>query len=293
MNFSRRDFLKTSGILSFGFTFTPQILFAQNNQRFSDFKALVVFNMMGGNDALNTFIPGDKSKTGEYRDYDTYASLRNSETRINAKDYMGDLKKYIDSEGNVAFGNIEDAPYYDSSKSTAVSCKKGFYLHQKSGFDGKIATNILMPEFAAWVEKGYVAVIQNVGNISGPWTKSELLNEPQKVPPFIFAHDHQSNLMQMGKASTTAGTTGWLGRLEDKWRLNQNSVYDMNINLSPFGTNKMMFGKTSLGMDYSNTGPKSIDMSYYDENLEYLFGQRRVDNMFGNLFIKKRKSVYG
>ena len=290
----RRAFLKLSSLLGIGATLSPQMLFAEE-KNFTDFKALVIVNMMGGNDALNMFVPGEASKTGQYKDYTTYASLRNSQTRIEANDFMGALKSLQDSNNhnNIAFGNIGDAPYYDSSKLASNACKKGFYLHQGSGFEGKIGTNVMMPEFANWVEKGRVAVVQNVGNISGPWSKQELQNDTTKVPPFIFAHDHQSRLMQMGKASTIVGTTGWLGRLSDTWDLHENSTYDININISPFGTNRAMFGSTSLGMDYSNVGPKSVDMTYYNSALEGAFGNRSsVGGIFEQLYIKTRKRVY-
>ncbi len=293
-SFDRREFIKLSGILGMGAALSPQLLFGDGGKSFNDFKALVIVNLMGGNDALNMFVPGDESKTGQYKGYDTYAALRNDQTAITSKDFMNDLKKLQDSnnKNNIAFGSISDAPYYDSSKLASHSCKKGFYLHQGSGFGGKIGTNVMMPEFASWVEKGRVAVVQNVGNISGPWSKDDLKNDPKKVPPFIFAHDHQSRLMQMGKASTIVGTTGWLGRLSDTWGLHENGTYDMNINISPFGTNRSMFGTSSLGMDYSNVGPKSINSSYYDPKLEEAFGNRAVGNRFENLYIKTRKRVY-
>ena len=283
--------MKIGTLLGFGMTLSPQTLWADGGKSFDDFKALVIVNMMGGNDALNMFVPGEAAKTGQYKDYDTYASLRNAQTRIDARDFMSELINLRDNDGHIAFGNIGDAPYYDSSKLASRSCQKGFYLHG-GAFGEKIGTNVIMPEFADWVEKGRVAVVQNVGNISGPWSKQQLLDDPKKVPPFIFAHDHQSRLMQMGKASTIVGTTGWLGRLNDTWQLNEDSTYEMNINISPFGTNRAMFGTSGLGMDYSNVGPKSVDLTYYDSALEEAFGNRTVGNMFEKLYVKTRKRVY-
>lgn len=292
-DFTRRDFIRSTGLLVLGSALSPEMLWA-GSRNFTDFKALVIVNMMGGNDALNMFVPGEASKTGQYKDYNTYAALRNNETRIDSSDFMSVLQNLRDSNNhnNIAFGSVSDAPYYDSSKIAATSCKKGFYLHNGSRFSGKIGTNVMMPEFANWVEKGRVAVVQNVGNISGAWSKSDLRNDAGKVPPFIFAHDHQARLMQMGKAGSLSGTTGWLGRLGDTWGLAESTVYEMNINISPFGTNRTMFGTTSLGMDYSNVGPKSVDLSYYDPNLERAFGNRSVGNIFQNLYIKNRKRIY-
>ena len=288
---NRRDFIKSTGLLTLGVALSPQRLLANGGKTFSDFKALVIVNMMGGNDALNMFVPGDATKTGQYKDYDTYASLRNSQTRVEATDFMSDLKRQRDGGGHIAFGQIGDAPYYDGSHLASRSCKKGFYLHG-GVFGEKIGTNVMMPEFANWIENGRVSVVQNMGNISGPWSKDALRNDASKVPPFIFAHDHQSHLMQMGKAGSLRGTTGWLGRLGDAWGLDENNAYEMNINISPFGANRMMFGASGLGMDYSNVGPKSIDMTYYDQNLESAFGNRNVGNPFRNLYINSRKRVF-
>ena len=293
--FNRRDFIRTTGLMTMGAALSPQMLWADDSQKsFTDFKALVIFSLRGGVDALSMFVPGAAAHTGQYKDYDTYASLRNAQTRIDSKDHMSALRALRDSgnHNNIAFGAISDAPYYDKSGKTAVSCQKGFYLHTGSGFGSRIGTNILMPEFANWVEKGRVAVVQNVGNISGPWSKQQLHDDADKVPPFIYSHYHQARLMQLGKAETFIGSTGWLGRLNDIWKLNEDPIYEMNINISPFGTNQLMFGNTSLGMDYSNTGPKSVDMNYYNAELEKSFGNRTVSNKFGRLYIETRKKVY-
>jgi uncharacterized protein (DUF1501 family) len=252
---NRRDFFKFAGGATLSSFLVPDELLANNGKDFNDFKVLVVVDMMGGNDALNMFVPAD-SRSGITTGYESYAKNRTSVTKVKDRDLMGELRAKIDSNGALAFGGAQDNPYYDGG-SIKNAYTKGFYLLDKENFDSKVGINPLMPELAYWLDRGKGAVVQNVGVLVEPATKSELKSKQKKHPPFIFAHDAQNILMKTGQASSVTVPTGWLGRLADEWQgLNGGSgVYKMNINLSPFGRFRMFFGNKTVPMTIGVHGP--------------------------------------
>ena len=68
----RREFLKLSGLTGVGLYAFPEYLLASEN---SDYKAIVIVLLHGGNDSINMFIAsGDDAKKG----YGNYASIRTS-----------------------------------------------------------------------------------------------------------------------------------------------------------------------------------------------------------------------
>ncbi len=285
----RRDFLRYGSIFGTGALCTPTLLLGDDARSFSDFKAIVTVGMRGGNDALNTFIPaGSDSKAG----YDNYKKVRSAIAAIPSNDSMDKLKKLVDTSGALAIGNASDNPYYDNNKNIAASYKKGFYLHDDSRFKGKIATNIMMPEVAYWLDRGRGAVVQNMGNISAPYTKSELKADPGKLPPFVFAHDQQSRLAHLGTADSISRPNGWLGLIADQWgSVNPETIYKMNVNLSPYGTDRALFGALTVPMNFSQNGP--VDMQkFIDKEFETWANNRTYSDMFENFYTKLRKSSF-
>ena len=247
--FNRRDFLRLTGI---GVTSMamPQILSADSD--FDDFKVLVAIKLNGGNDSLNTFIPAytdDPKKTG----YENYADIRTGFAKISDKNLMDKLRSGI-SDGKLNLSASTSNPYSvgDITK-VEDSYKLGFYLlDKKDTFDSKIAVNSMMPEVAYLMDQGKGAVIQNVGVASRPITKSNM-----KKPSMLFSHMDQSIMVASGQATKVGYPTGWLGRLADRWgSVNNSSIYPMNINLSSYGTQKLLFGATSSALNFPSRGPK-------------------------------------
>ena len=284
----RRDFLKFSGGAILSSFVIPEELLADDGKSFNDFKVLVVVDMMGGNDAINTYIPAN-SQVGINTGYEAYSKARSGVVRIEDKDLMDELRGKIDSSGYLSFSNTSSNPYYTDG-STYKSYIKGFYLLDKNGFDKKVAINPMMPEVAYWLDRGKGAIIQNVGNISQPITKDGLRSGSDPRPPFLFAHNQQSILMRTGQASSITFPTGWLGRVADKWKgLNGNDVYKMNINLSSFGRYKMFFGNSTEPMAYNSNGP--IDFAGLDTSLQNEMADVGINDMFHSLYSKINKEI--
>jgi len=258
-DFNRRAFLKLSGGIGLSTFVVPDALLANNGEDFSDFKAMVVVDLQGGNDAINMFIPAD-DRSGITTGYNTYAADRTELTRIEANNLMGALRSKVDSNGHLLLDTGSGNPYAVSGNKTADCYRKGFYLLDRNGFDKKVAINAMMPEVAYWLDRGHGAIIQNTGSLIQPTTKSQLKNKEVPIPPFLFAHNQQAILMKTGQASSINIPTGWMGRVADKWSgLYEGSIYKMNINLSTFGQYKMFFGNNTKPMSYSGYGPVSYD----------------------------------
>jgi len=289
-NLHRRDFLKMVGGITVSSFAVPENLFANDGSGLNDFKALVVVDMHGGNDALNMFVPADAT-TGSKTGYDYYAKARSSAIRIEANDLMGKLRQSVDNNGHLIMGTGSNNIYYDGND-IKKSYKTGFYLLDKNGFDSKVAINPLMPELAYWFDRGKGAIVQNVGSISAPATKQDLRNKKVKVPPFIFAHNQQAKLMKTGQAASINIPTGWLGRAADKWTgLSYAGVYKMNISLSTYGRYEMFFGNRTSPMSYSSRGPVSYDKRIFSNTLYNNLADAGRTDMFHSIYNKVNKSM--
>ncbi len=286
----RRDFLKYAALAG-GVSAFPQILSADPGNQLSGFKAVVLVDLQGGNDALNTFIPASGDAiTG----YDNYVKQRASGIAIPNKDLMSDLRNLVNG-GKLEIGSAAANPYNSDGKMEAANhYMKGFYL-LNNHFDSKIAINAMMPELAFWMDQGRGAVIQNVGNIGAPYTKSELLKDKSKRPPSLFAHNIQNLLAHLGLSYSMTVPTGWMGKLADQWgNVNGDPVYKMNINLSGYGIEHAMFGATTSPMNFSYRGPQSFDGAL-KKNFEKWVNETRAEgnqDIFRNLSRALRKSSY-
>ncbi len=286
----RREFLKFAAILGGAGAF-PQILSADPGNTLSGFKAIVLVDLRGGNDALNTFIPtGSDSKTG----YGNYVKQRASGIAIPDNDLMGDLRNLVGESGYLEIGSESANPYNVGGTDEAKHYMKGFYLLNRH-FDSKIAVNAMMPELAYWLDRGRGAVIQNVGNIAAPYTKSELLSDKSKLPPSLFAHNIQNLLAHLGVSSSMTVPTGWLGKLADQWGdVNGDTIYEMNINLSGYGIERAMFGANTSPMNYSFSGPTRLGKHLNSDYEEWVNKTRKAGDKdpFRNLAASLRRKSY-
>ena len=246
----KRDFLKYSLLAGVSTLALPKNLFAQSPD-FSDYKAIVVVFQGGGSDGLNTFIPySSDAKTG----YSNYASIRdvlrveNNELALNT------------NAGELSLSKGAGNPYYKNN-SIGDAYLNGLYSHTLNGAKLPYATNGVMPELAHIINEGNGAIIANVGNLIAPATKSELLGQKKPLPPFLYAHNHQTKLTLCGEASDL-NANGWAGRLFDTWdNLAASSIYGMNISFS--GATHLFYGAKTEGLKLSPWGPTKY---YYTPN---------------------------
>ena len=267
----RRDFLKLSAIAAIALAL-PKKAFAEKGN--SDYKAIVVVYLTGGNDGLNMFIPStNNEKTG----YPPYARGRE-----NLKVDNKELTLPLDNDGNL---DLSSGNPYNVDGDLDSAYTKGFYKH--SGLD--LATNGVMPELAHLIDKGKVAIIANAGNLIEPATKEELKSGIKPTPPFLFAHNHQKTLTLNGIASQLK-YTGWAGRVYDEWQgVNGDSVYRLNMGI---GSNSHIFyADKTEPLVVSSSGPKryewSIKRDIYNNLLDI-----QTNDIFKDLYSKKQKHSF-
>ncbi len=267
---SRRDFLKFSmaGVSSLAL---PTTLFGTESS-FSDYKALVVIYNAGGNDGLNMFIPsGSDEKSG----YPNYAKIRDSIRVVDNELTLPISDNRLDLTGGNPYAQDNDL---------MLSYTKGFYKH--NGLD--VATNALMPEIAHLVNQQKVAVVANCGNLIELATKAELKNKTKPLPPFLFAHNHQTKLTMNGEASLL-DYTGWAGRVFDRWSsVNGGDIYGMNIAIT---TNEHLFyGKETSPLVINSGGPSKyvkLNRDLYNQ----LMAQNDT-NMFKKLYLQAQQHSF-
>ena len=247
---TRRDFLKLSLATT---TVLSMSSFLKADEEFDDYKALVVIYQSGGNDSLNMFIPcGDDENKG----YATYEKIRE-----NLKVENNELTLPLDDKSEL---DLSSSNPYDIDGDLANAYLGGFYKH--NGLD--IATNALMPELAHLINQQKVAIVANCGNLIEPATKEEFENKTKQLPPFLFAHNHQTKLVMNGEASKL-DFSGWAGRLYDRWKdINGGDIYGMNIAIKR--SEHLFYGNLTTPLVIDSRGPSSykrIARNLYDNFL--------------------------
>jgi uncharacterized protein (DUF1501 family) len=273
----RREFLKAMGTLPPAIKLTGgvSLLSAEalaTEQSFSDYKAIVVLNLGGGNDAMNMFIPTAPSAHTEY-------SQARGELTISDTDLFQDEFYRTDENGYFVSNGGEEQPYFavdpdDDSEDAnrKVQYNKGSY-HIGSG-DQKLGINGLMPELASLYKKGVLSVVSNVGTLVRPTTKAQIDDGTAELPVFLFAHNHQARAVATTQAEIL-GKSGWAGRIADNWRVNG----DIGLNISFAKSQLTMIGRETnhlsmrptkitsySGIDFSSELSAFSNTLNYDDN---------------------------
>lgn len=215
---------------------------------FDDYKALVVFYLYGGNDAYNMVIPMGSGT----RSYDEYANSRGAIAVANKG-------LTADRQGN--------NPYAAGGNSDAEKYLGGLYTFDDyvAGLDGyrpetHIGINAMMPELAQLYRDGRAASVVNVGSLVEPVTKNQL--GEKKLPPFLFAHNHQTRAMETGWADNLSAM-GWAGRLADLWEAHTASGVNggsaLGLNVSFGGNSRLMTGRMNAPSVLSPSSSRLFD----------------------------------
>ena len=254
----RRDFIKGASRLSTLVTLSsvgvPLSIFG--DEKFGDYKALVIILLHGGNDSINMFLPiGDDAKTG----YKNYASIR---TSLKADEV--DLRdKLTVNNGNLELLKEDKNPYYQNS-SISQAYTKGFYSTNIKD----IGVNALMPELAHLVNQNRVAIVANMGTLHEPTTKKDILDKKVKLPIYLFSHNTQRRLFATADALKQK-KIGWAGHLADIWGdINNSVVYGLNIGID--GLDHSLYGKKTTPISISRGGPSKYGM---DDNEKAIFNK--------------------
>jgi uncharacterized protein (DUF1501 family) len=220
--------------------------------------------------------------------------MRSEAVRPKDRDLTPELKKYIQDDGELQFGATTNPYSLDGAEN---GYKSGFYfMDENTPFGGKVGINALMPEIANLALQGKVAILHNTGNLPKPLTKADSL----KPYPRFSAHNIGTTLMETGQGGSSSFRTGWLGRLaEELGAINGDSIYPMNINMSQYGVNRMMYSFNSNTMNISTYGvvnfsfgsiryESKVNASALEAYKRYINNFERRD-MFKHLIYNNRK----
>jgi len=294
---NRRNFLKNTGVtvlgaspllrIGGGLAVSSQLVSA--SETFSDYKALVVVFLDGGNDAMNMFIPTDTDRHSEYEAIRGIGEMAISKTNLDDATLKTVNGHYV-KETDVAH------PYYDEpqagdslSTSAERSYRKGSYhLKNRDGNFAGMGINSMMPELASMYKNGKVAIISNVGTLVKPVTKTEIENKTAELPVFLFAHNHQKRAIYTGQAEQLA-TIGWAGKIADAWQVNE----PVGLNLTYGDVTTLQIGKATAPMKMATSTPPSFETDFTNpdavrvakfENLLNDFNEITGDNAFANYY---------
>lgn len=191
------------------------------------YKALVCVYFAGGNDAWNLLMPYDQAR------YDIYAASRSG------------VYNATTNPGGLAIARSALA-------GTQISDVTGSYALHPSTID---RTGPNQPGLRSIYNQGKLALVNNIGPLIQPITKTEYNATPSLRPPQLYSHSDQENLWHIGR--TTATPRGWGGQVADLVRTN-----NLNQLLSPCisigGGNRFEVGASTFPYQMSTSGVTSV-----------------------------------
>ncbi len=251
---SRRVFLeksfKTVASIPLLSMVTAESLFG-TTPSFGDYKAIVILQLDGGNDAYNTFIPTDAIKHGHYSDArKKIAVARNNLANDSTykKDSNGYYKPAAKDQNPYAATAPANPGETDPQDTLEAIYRKGFYQFNNDA----LGINGVMPELASLYEKGVLSIVSSVGTLVEPTTQADIANKQVHLPHFLFAHDHQRRAIYTAYAQAGI-SSGWLGRVADSWSP-INDVVGLNMSLN--GLKPLMVGRTTTPLVIGNAPDK-------------------------------------
>ncbi len=295
---NRRNFIKNMSIYASAVSLSSTSLFGVNagsSKSFSDYKAIVILDMDGGNDAMNMFPP-----TGTIP-HATYASIRTN-LAVSNVDLTENQYYNIDSTTKHFVANRgANQPYWVEGELNSETGKEEMYtkgsyhLKNPDGTQSGLGINGLMPEFASLYNNGKLAVVSNTGVLIEPITAAEL-NDPdstKRKPGFLFSHGNQRELiatLQAGMSMTNH--TGWAGRLADTWNIDN----PLGLNISYGGASRLFMGLTTSGFTTGLRGPSSYAnvnnrIGLFDDLLLDLADNPQSQNIFDRFSTKINKNT--
>ena len=299
---TRRNFIKLSGLTAAALSPMARIGSAigatgvastqlNASATFSDYKALVVVFLDGGNDSMNMVVPTADTAHGHYTAIrGVYAVDAGTGQATNAG--LGISKTDLDpnltvgADGHFLWNSTDGQPYKDAPSTNPSddaladqairSYRKGVYDTTETTNNGNgtytntatktgLGINSMMPEIAAMYKKGKVSIVTNVGTLVNPITRTQVdafdagtAADGSPIPPvFLFAHNHQKRAVYTCQAEQL-GATGWAGKLADAWRVND----PIGLNLTYGDVNRLGIGVSTSPLKMPTDAPVSFETAH-------------------------------
>lgn len=223
---SRRNFLRNASCAAIGSTTLMNTLTnlkfincAATLNGFTDYKAMVVLLLGGGNDAYNMLIPYDDASHAEY-----------SVTRSNLA-----LPK-IDPDDSTK--NLRTLDYTDAA--------------------GKeLAVHYAMPNMESMFKNGNLSFVANIGTLVEPTTKAQVYDGSAQLPLGLYSHSDQVMHWQTAIPQERIAQ-GWGGKIADMFNeCNDNENISLNLSLS--GNNVFQTGQNTVEFSLSSYGATELE----------------------------------
>ena len=223
---SRRNFLRNASCAALGSTTLMNTLTnlkfinsAAALNGFTDYKAMVVLLMGGGNDAYNMLIPYDDASHAQY-----------SVTRSNLA-----LPK-IDPDDSSK--NLRELNYTDAAG-------KEFAVHHA------------MSNMETLFKDGNLSFVTNVGTLIQPTTKAQVYDGSAQLPLGLYSHSDQVMHWQTGIPHERVAQ-GWGGKIADMFNAcNDNENISLNLSLS--GSNVYQTGQNTVEFSLNTNGATELE----------------------------------
>lgn len=196
------------------------------------------------------------------------ASMSNAAYMSNGEDYRALVCIMLgggnDSYNMVVPTNTSDYNQYAQTRSNLALAKNSLLgLNAKTYKEKTLGLHPSMPEAKALFDQGKLAIINNVGTLVEPTTKSKY-NNGGRLPFGLFSHSDQDQQWQTSVPQTKS-PTGWAGRLADLVEAaNNNGKISMNISLS--GKNVFQLGQNASEYSILPIGSGSVGINGYGGN---------------------------
>ncbi|RLA77671.1 MAG: hypothetical protein DRG78_16860, partial [Epsilonproteobacteria bacterium] len=255
------------------------------------YKALVILNLNGGSDSMNTFPPTAEDTHAQYKAIRTSLGMER-EDLSKSKFYKTDDKGHYVVEAGDANGDKQ--PYWpddgnplgtESNKDTQYRLGS-YHAKDSEGNHTGLGIHGFMPELAALYDNKKLSIVSGVGVLVEP-----TFNESGKIagaahPPFLFSHSHQSVAIA-SLTSNALDRTGWAGRLADSWsNSGANKINaDIGLNLSFSGGGNIFHGKFTSGLNLTSDGLREYDIG--NDYINKVDATVNEENRFDKVYNKK------
>jgi uncharacterized protein (DUF1501 family) len=227
MAYTRRSFIRQSACATLGLTGLVNTLAQLTLTRsalaqvtsFTDYRALVVLFLYGGNDSNNMLLP----RVG-HPAYDNY------------KNYRGALRILDPTD-----------PAYVSGQPASIALNG----------DGNYAVHPSMQGIADLYNAGELGFVANVGTLAFPITRAQYLSKSVAIPPQLFSHSDQQVEWQ-SSVPDKPFQTGWGGRVADLLRSHGYSGDKVSMSVTISGINSFQVGNDVVQYTVSPSGSISL-----------------------------------